>query len=177
MEGKSAMEGGIEQIPPSSQLEIMKTAHKYKVDESDPSWILIRLALESVGGVQAITDALKASSGEVVKATTSSINEDLSKARSRIAEDLSHARSEISIAGEAQKTAIARALDSILPIKLAEALSEIEKKVSQEKSSKGLILFIVCVTMIALVISSWVLYGMAEINGEKNMAHKIERAK
>lgn len=47
MEEESEMSKGIEKIPQDKQLEIMKTAHRYKVDENDPTWILISLILDA----------------------------------------------------------------------------------------------------------------------------------
>lgn len=42
----------MEQIPTDKHSRILKAAHKYKIEENDPAWILVRLAIESISDIE-----------------------------------------------------------------------------------------------------------------------------
>ena len=56
MEEKTEMDRGMEQILYDKHPEILKTAHKYRIDENDPTWILVNLVVEGMGGIEKITE-------------------------------------------------------------------------------------------------------------------------
>ena len=79
MEEKTEMDRGMGQIPPDKHPEILKTAHKYRIDENDPTWILVNLVVESLGGIEKITNAgtkaLREASVKVTEASAAVVKE------------------------------------------------------------------------------------------------------
>jgi hypothetical protein len=46
-EDKTELDQALEVIPDDLHTDVLKLAHKYRVDETDPTWILLRLAVEA----------------------------------------------------------------------------------------------------------------------------------
>ena len=82
--GKNRMQEAMEKVPPASQLEIVKTAHKHRIDENEPAWVLVELAMDAVGGVEKIAQALRESSVKVTEATRDEVNASRDKAKIEI---------------------------------------------------------------------------------------------
>ena len=96
------MERGLGQIPPDRIPEVLKTAHKYRIDENDPAWILVRLVVDSLGGIEKVTSegatVLRESSLEVAAAATAEIKKSRDLAVLKITEMQEETRKNIASA-------------------------------------------------------------------------------
>ena len=82
--GKNRMQEAMEKVPAASQLEIVKTAHKHRIDENEPAWVLVELAMEAVGGVETIAQSLREASAKVTEATRDEVKASRDKAKDEI---------------------------------------------------------------------------------------------
>lgn len=102
MEEKTEMERGMGQIPSDKIPEVLRTAHKYRIDENDPAWILVRLVLESLDGIEKITRegaaALRESSVKVADASAAEVKKSRDLAVLRITEMQEETRKKIASA-------------------------------------------------------------------------------
>ncbi|MEC4682526.1 MAG: hypothetical protein VST70_02440 [Nitrospirota bacterium] len=126
--GKNMMQGAMEKVPPASQLEIVKTAHKHRIDENEPAWVLVELAMEAVGGVEKIAQSLREASVKVTEAT----RDEVKSARDKAAIEIGKMQ-------ETAKTNIAGALGTILETEIREAVSRLQSQSNRPLHKKWLI--------------------------------------
>jgi len=160
-------------MTPEETTRYLKFQKEFEIPDTDPTWIMFvwfqfyQDIFEKMPGTMRseatiLTGKLRDAAAEVARSTSTLIAQDQEQARDTIREEV-----------ERGKTAMAKALESTLPLKLGEALTVLEGTIEKEKSSKGLVLFTVSVALISLIISGWFLYGIAEVNGERNLSNKI----
>jgi hypothetical protein len=132
MEEKNEMDRGMEQIPSDKHSGILKTAHKYKIEENDPAWILVRLAIDSISDIENVTvEATKALREASVAVTAATSAED------KAARD--KAALEITKLQEAAKASIASALTSTLENEIRNAVSRLQSQSNSPLHKKWLI--------------------------------------
>ena len=121
--GKSMMDGAFGKVPPESQLEIVKTAHKYQIDKNEPAWCLVELAMDAVGGVEKIAQTLRESSAAVTAATAAEVKAAREKAALEIAKSQEAAKAALNQAlSQTMSAAVQRAIDQIVQSTHAQAL-------------------------------------------------------
>ncbi|AFS53877.1 hypothetical protein [Leptospirillum ferriphilum] len=112
--GKNMMQGAMEKVPSASQLEIVKTAHKHRIDENEPAWVLVELAMDAVGGVEKIAQALREASVNVTEATRDVVKESREKAKIEIEKMQEETKVKIAAAlSETLETEIGKAVDRL----------------------------------------------------------------
>ena len=141
--GKNMMQGAMEKVPSASQLEIVKTAHKHRIDENEPAWVLVELAMEAVGGVEKIAQSLREASVKVTEATRDEVKAVREKAAVEIAKMT-----------EAAKGNIAAALGTVLENKIEEAVNQLKSQSNRPLHKKWLIALGVGI-LIAAGLGSW----------------------
>ena len=121
MEEETEMERGMGQIPPDKIPEVLRMAHKYRIDENDPAWILVRLVVESLGGIEKVTSegaaALRESSVEVAAATAAEVKKSRDLAILKITEMQEETRKNI-----------ASALGRTLEAEFRDAVSKLQRQ-------------------------------------------------
>lgn len=127
MEGKTEMDRGMGQIPPDKIPEVLRTAHKYRIDENDPAWILVRLVVESLGGIEKITNegtkALREASVAVTAATAAEVKAAREKAALEIVKAQEAAKAALNQAlSQTMSAAVQRAIDQIVQSTHVQAL-------------------------------------------------------
>jgi hypothetical protein len=123
MEEKTEMDRGMGGIPPDKHPEILRTAHKYRIDENDPAWILVKLAVESLGGVEKIAQTLRESSVAVTAATAAEVKASREKAALEIAKAQEAAKAALNQAlSQTMSAAVQRAIDQIVQSTHVQAL-------------------------------------------------------
>ncbi len=151
MEEKTEMDRGMGQIPPDKHPEILKTAHKYRIDENDPTWILVNLVVESLGGIEKITNegtkALREAAVKVTEATAAEVK------RSRELAVL-----EIQKTQEAAKAGIAAALGSTLENEIRNAGNRLQRQSNRPLRKKWLAVMAVGLP-IAASLGGWGLWS------------------
>ena len=129
MEGKTEMDRGMGQIPPDKHPEILRTAHKYRIDENDPAWILVNLVVESLGGVEKIAQTLRESSVAVTAATSAEVKAAREKAALEIAKAQETAKAALNQAlSQTMSAAVQRAIDQIVQSTHVQALKVQSRK-------------------------------------------------
>ncbi len=118
MEGKTEMDRGMEAIPPDKHPEILRTAHKYRIDENDPAWILVNLVVESLNGVEKITNEGTKALREASVAVTAATAAEVKAAREKAALEITKAQ-------EAAKVAMAQALEKSMSAAVERAIDQI----------------------------------------------------
>lgn len=118
MEGKTEMDRGMGQIPPDKHPEILRTAYKYRIDENDPAWILVNLVVESLNGVEKITNEGTKALREASVAVTAATAAEVKAAREKAALEIAKAQ-------EAAKVAIAQALEKSMSAAVEKAIDQI----------------------------------------------------
>ncbi|KGA93676.1 hypothetical protein LptCag_1386 [Leptospirillum ferriphilum] len=151
MEEKTEMDRGMGQIPPDKHPGILKTAHKYKIDENDPTWILVNLVVESLGGIEKITNAgtkaLREASVAVTNATAAEVKSSREKASLEIAK-----------MQESAKANIAGALGTILENKIRDAVDRLQSQSNRPLHKKWLAVMAVLLP-IAAGLGGWGLWS------------------
>ena len=127
MEEKTEMDRGMGGISPEKHPEILKTAHKYRIDENDPTWILVNLVVESLGGIEKITNegtkALREASVAVTAATAAEVKASREKAALEIAKSQEAAKAALNQAlSQTMSAAVQRAIDQIVQSTHVQAL-------------------------------------------------------
>lgn len=148
--GKNRMQGAMEKVPAASQLEIVKTAHKHRIDENEPAWVLVELAMDAVGGVEKIAQALRSASVKVTEATAADVKASREKANA-----------EISKWTEEAKARIAAALGPTLESEIRNAVSRLQIENNRPLHKKWLITMGVTV-ILALGAGAWGSYSIHE---------------
>ncbi len=121
--GKTMMDGALGKVPPESQLEIVKTAHKYQIDKNEPAWCLVELAMDAVGGVEKIAQTLRESSAAVTAATAAEVKAAREKAALEIAKAQEAAKAALNQAlSQTMSAAVQRAIDQIVQSTHVQAL-------------------------------------------------------
>ena len=115
---KTEMDRGMEQIPPNKQPEILRIAHKYRIDENDPAWILVNLVLESLNGIDKITTERTKTLREAAGAVTNAIKGEIKIAQEK-------AMLEIAKSQEQSKTALNQALSQMMDATVQRAVGQI----------------------------------------------------
>ena len=126
--GKNMMQGAMEKVPPASQLEIVKTAHKHRIDENEPAWVLVELAMEAVGGVEKIAQSLREASVKVTESTRDEVKASRDKAKI-----------EIDKMQEDVNAKVADALSKTLETEIREAVSRLQSQSNRPLHKKWLI--------------------------------------
>lgn len=169
MEEKTEMERGMGQIPPDRIPEVLKTAHKYRIDENDPAWILVRLVVESLGGIEKITSegaaALRESSVEVAAATAAEVKKSRDLAVLKITEMQEETRKNIT-------SALGRTLEA----EIRNAVSKLQSQSNSPLHRNWLIAMGVAI-VVALGLGGygvWDFYKYAEKVGEAKMSAVLD---
>ena len=115
---KTEMDRGMEQIPPNKHPEILRIAHKYRIDENDPAWILVNLVLESLNGIDKITTERTKTLREAAGAVTNAIKGEIKIAQEK-------AMLEIAKSQEQSKTALNQALSQMMDATVQRAVGQI----------------------------------------------------
>ena len=118
MEEKTEMDRGMGQIPPSKHPEILKSAYKYRIDENDPTWILVNLVTESLGGIEKITSEGVKALREASVAVTAATSAEVKSAREKAALEIANAQ-------EAAKAALNQALSQTMSAAVQRAIDQI----------------------------------------------------
>jgi len=137
MEEKTEMGRWMEEIPPEKHLEILSTAYKYRIDENDPAWILVRLAVGSISDIEKVTNdatkALRESSVKVTEATTAEVNRSSEKAAMKISTLRDESVILINEAKEKAKGDIAEALGNTLTKEIGKAVDTLSMETTAKK--------------------------------------------
>ena len=152
--GKNRMQEAMEKVPPASQLEIVKTAHKHRIDENEPAWVLVELAMDAVGGVEKIAQALRDSSATVTQATVDQVKE-----------RRDWAKTEIDKMAEKAKSDISSALAGTLEKEIREAVARLSMKTTAKKWLSIGLLAGVAVSLATVTAGGWEIYQKAKVMG------------
>ena len=165
MEEKTEMDRGMGQIPPNKHPEILKTAHKYRIDENDPTWILVNLVVESLGGIEKITNSGTKALREASVAVTAATSAEVKAGREK-------AGLEITKMQETAKANITAALSGILETEIRNAVFRLQSQTNRPLHKKWLIAMGV-VILLAVGGGAWGLwsfYTYAKNVGEVKMS-------
>ena len=117
------MDKSLKEMNPESREKALRIAHKYQIHEDDPSWMLVGLMVESVGGVEKIAQALREASVAVTAATAAEVKASREKAALEIAKSQEAAKVALAQALEkSMSTAVERAIDQIVQSTHVQAL-------------------------------------------------------
>ncbi len=156
MEEKTEMDRGMGQIPPDKHPGILKTAHKYRIDENDPTWILVNLVVESLGGIEKITNAgtkaLREASVKVTEASAAVVKESREKAVLEITKLRGESVIEINEMKEKAKGDIVKALGITLTTEIGKAVDKLAMK---STAKKWLSIGLVSGGLLITVVNAW----------------------
>ncbi len=152
MEEKTEMDRGMGQIPPSKHPEILKSAYKYRIDENDPTWILVNLVTESLGGIEKITSEGVKALREASVAVTAATSAEVTAAREQ-------ARLNIQKMQEAAKANIASALSSTLETEIRKAVSRLQSQSNRPLHKKWLVAMLIA-GILAVGAGAWGSYSI-----------------
>ncbi len=166
---ETEMERGLGQIPPDRIPEVLKTAHKYRIDENDPAWILVRLVVDSLGGIEKVTSegatVLRESSLEVAAAATAEIKKSRDLAVLKITEMQEETRKNI-----------ASALGRTLENEIRNAVSRLQSQSNKPLHRNWLIALTVLI-VVALGLGGWGFWNFSEYKekvGEAKMSAVLD---
>jgi len=151
MEEKTEMDRGMGQIPPDKHSEILKIAHKYRINENDPTWILVNLVVESLGDIKKITNEGTKALREASVAVTSATAAEVKASRELAAREIVKMQ-------EAAKANIANALGGTLENEIRNAVGRIQSQSNRPLHKKWLIAMAVGLP-IAVALGGWGLWS------------------
>jgi len=149
--GKKTMDEATNEMDPESREKALRIAHKYQIGEEDPAWVLVRLVVESLGGIEKITNEGTKALREASVAVTSATAAEVKASRELAAREIVKMQ-------EAAKRNIANALGGTLENEIRNAVGRIQSQSNRPLHRKWLIALGVGLP-IAVALGGWGLWS------------------